>query len=106
MSKICPNCLRPVRTGANYCGFCGTSLIPASRDASLAAPPVFNDSASANVKFTPNARPNPKRSKARRPWVITPIILLCLVIILALVIRFWPEITAYLGQIFSSLRLP
>ncbi len=106
MSKICPNCLRPVRTGANYCGYCGTSLIPATRDVSAVEPFVSQNSAGANVRSTPNARPSPRRSKARQPWVITPIILLFLVIILALIVRFWPEITAYLGQIVSSVRLP
>jgi hypothetical protein len=106
MSKICPNCLRPVRTGANYCGFCGTSLIPATRNVSAAEPFISQNNAGANVRTIPNAQPNPKRSKTRRPWVITPIILLFLVIILALVVRFWPDITAYLGQIVSSIRLP
>jgi hypothetical protein len=32
-----------------------------------------------------------------------PIILLFLVIILALIVRFWPDISAYLVQVFSSL---
>jgi hypothetical protein len=27
MPTICPNCQNPVRTGAKYCGFCGTSLM-------------------------------------------------------------------------------
>jgi hypothetical protein len=106
MSKICPNCLRPVRTGANYCGFCGASLIPATRGVSTAAPSIALNNTVADVRSTTNAQPNPKRSKARRPWVITPIILLFLVILLALIVRFWPEITAYLGQIVSSIRLP
>lgn len=106
MSKICPNCLRPVRTGANYCGYCGTSLIPATRDISAGEPSISQVSAVPNVRSTTNARSSPKVNKARRPWVITPIIMLCLVIILALVVRFWPEITANLGQIVSSIRLP
>jgi len=106
MSKICPNCLRPVRTGANYCGFCGTSLIPAARKISAVAPSIIQNSSGADVIIPPNAQSNPKRSKTRRPWVMTPIILLFLVIILALIVRFWPEITVYLGQIISSIRLP
>jgi len=106
MSKICPNCLRPVRTGANYCGFCGASLIPASRNVSTAAQFILQNNTGADVSSATNVQPNPKRNKTRRPWVITPIILLFLVIILALIVRFWPEITVYLGQIISSIRLP
>jgi hypothetical protein len=105
MSKICPNCLRPVRTGANYCGYCGTSLIPATRENFPIEQSISQNNAGANVRSAPSSRLSPKRGKARRPWVITPIILLFLVIFLALVIRFWPEITAYLGQIVSSIRL-
>lgn len=106
MSKICPNCLRPVRTGANYCGFCGTSLIPATRDASAAESFVSQTSAGTNVRSNSSLRPSPKSSKARRPWVITPIIMLFLVIALALIVRFWPEITANLFHIVSSITLP
>ena len=29
MTPICPNCLRPVRPDVKFCGYCGTSLIPA-----------------------------------------------------------------------------
>ena len=27
MPKPCPKCSQPTRTGAKYCGFCGTPLI-------------------------------------------------------------------------------
>lgn len=105
MSKICPNCLRPVRTGANYCGFCGTSLIPVARNTSSSMP-TSQDYVDNNVRATSAAQPNPKRNKASRPWVITPIILLFLVILLALVVRFWPEIIAYLALTLASIKLP
>jgi len=106
MSKICPNCLRPVRTGANYCGFCGTSLIPVSRAVATSTPLTAQTSTGVNVRSTTDPQPVPKPAKARRPWVITPIILLFLVILLALIVRYWPEITTYLLQFVSSMRLP
>ncbi len=106
MSKICPNCLRPVRTGANFCGYCGSNLIPVTSSTSSSAQPALQDYVDTNLKSTPSERPNHIRNKARRPWVLTPIIFLCLVILLALVLRFWPDISNYLALMLTSIRLP
>ena len=38
MPNTCPNCQRPVRTGAKFCGFCGTRLTPVN--ASPGTPPT------------------------------------------------------------------
>jgi hypothetical protein len=105
MSKICPNCLRTVRNGANYCGFCGTSLVPASVVGSGATRLALQDEAVREVKPTYQERSKPKRFKSERARKFFPIILLFLVIIVALVVRFWPDIIAYLMVILTSLRL-
>jgi hypothetical protein len=105
MPTICPNCLRRVRTDANYCGFCGTNLVPASLNRSSIAPLSSMDNAGSNKNFTPQSRTKTKGGKTGRTGVMIPIILLCLVIFLALIVRFWPDISAYIGQVFSSLLL-
>jgi hypothetical protein len=43
MPNTCPNCQRPVRTGAKFCGFCGTRLTPVN--ASPGTPPSTAGSA-------------------------------------------------------------
>jgi hypothetical protein len=68
--------------------------------------PTSQDYVDNDVRATSAAQLNPKRNTARRPWVITPIILLFLVILLALIVRFWPEIITYLALTLSSIKLP
>lgn len=105
MSKICPNCLHPVRSGANYCGYCGTSLVPTPLD-----PAPTNRSAS-REKTSPKAKSYAKAQRAfksdnyGRSWLKVPITLLVLVILSALAIRFWPLILVFLGQAVVMLKL-
>jgi RNA polymerase subunit RPABC4/transcription elongation factor Spt4 len=104
MPTICPNCLRPVRTDAKYCGFCGTNLNPTAHEESvvtLASPqesevPVENPTTRTQLKS--------KGSKARRIILIVLIILLCLVLLLAFLVHYWPELSPYIGSVISLLR--
>jgi hypothetical protein len=98
MSKICPSCMHTVRSGANYCGYCGTSLIPTPRNPS---PTVQSSSRTPDTPVEgpiPQTHPNHKHAKFDRSWVKVPIMLLFVVIMLALTVRFWPEILTLLGQ--------
>ncbi len=105
MPKICPNCLRPVRSGVNYCGYCGASLVPTPQDP---APTVRSSSKAKAEKLAKSAR-KPKHisksGKIGRSWIKAPITLLVLVILAALAIRFWPQILVFLGQAVVFLRL-
>jgi hypothetical protein len=104
MSKICPNCLRPVRSGANYCGYCGTSLVPTPHGP---APNKASSKEGAKVAaMAPvKAKRTPKSGKVGKSWIKVPITLLILVILAALAIRFWPEILTLLNQALPILNL-
>ncbi len=105
MSKICPNCLRPVRTGTNYCGYCGTSLVPTPRDPA----PTMRASSKEAIFGLHNESSKkqrvPKSGRSGRSWTKAPITLLVIVLLLALTIRFWPEIVTFLGQAVILLKL-
>lgn len=105
MAKICPNCLHSVRTGANYCGYCGTSLVPTPQDP---APTMHTSSkqvgnAVENVVY--RARPTPRGYKSSRTWVKVPITLLVLVILMALAVRFWPQLLSLISQALPLLQI-
>lgn len=101
MSKICPNCLRPVRTGANYCGYCGTSLVPTPRETT----PTMKSISKGQAKASKKIKRMPKSGKASRSWLKVPVTLLILVILAALAIRYWPEILTLLNQALPLLKL-
>lgn len=105
MSKICPNCLRPVRAGANYCGYCGTSLVPTPRNPS----PGMRASANEDAGLMENAAPRKQRlfkgNRSRRAWIRFPIFLLIMVILIAMAIRYWPEILTFISQALPLLKL-
>jgi hypothetical protein len=108
MPKICPNCLRLVRTGANYCGFCGTSLNPPALDdtegvLSLEAEGAGTDEIVNEAAVTEAA---PKSSRIRRTILIVIIILLCLVLLTAFVVHYWPVISEYVIPLINNLRRP
>jgi hypothetical protein len=105
MSKICPNCLRPVRSGVNYCGYCGTSLVPTPSDP---APTIRSSSKVSTNAVTKTSSKNVRTIKSGRParsWIKVPITLLVLVILAALAIRFWPQILMLLAQAVVMLKL-
>jgi hypothetical protein len=83
MPTICPNCLRPVRPDAKYCGYCGNSLIPGAQDDGPTELATALDSES--VKELPEFKPEikPSGSKVRRAVLMVIIILLCLVLLVA-----------------------
>ncbi len=105
MSKICPNCLHPVRTGANYCGYCGTSLVPTPHDPAptmhVASKQVGGVMENAGYK----AQRPVKGNKSSRAWVKVPITLLVLVLFMALAMRFWPQILILLSQALPLLQI-
>ncbi len=104
MSKICPNCLHPVRTGANYCGYCGTSLVPTPRDP---APTNRSSKETTNPKSNSSAKIKrfSKSGQSGRSWLKVPITLMVLVILVAMAVRFWPEILVFIGQAVVMLKL-
>jgi hypothetical protein len=105
MSKICPNCMHPVRSGVNYCGYCGTSLVPTPRNPSPTQPPSIKVASTSDRESVPQIQPNIKHAEANRSWVKVPIILMVLVIMLAMTVRFWPEILVFVGQTISFVKL-
>ncbi|OGO65080.1 MAG: hypothetical protein A2030_08395 [Chloroflexi bacterium RBG_19FT_COMBO_50_10] len=102
MPTICPNCLRLVRTGAKYCGFCGTNLFLTTKDESVALP-VSQEKASINQKSKKQKQAKPKRFRTSQVVSIISIILLLLVIVLALIVRYWSEFSQFVVQILSLL---
>jgi hypothetical protein len=103
MSKICPNCLHPVRTGANYCGYCGSSLVPTPQDPAPTSR-SFVKASQASKKNAKAGRP-PKSGKPGKYWVRVPITMLVVIILAALAIRYWPQILVLLGQLVVLLKL-
>ena len=83
MPTICPNCLRPVRAGAKYCGFCGTNLNPTAQDDSPAvvAATLQGEVVPANPAASPDVKPGGR--KTRRTVLMVIILLLCIVLLVA-----------------------
>jgi hypothetical protein len=105
MPTICQNCLRPVRVGAKYCGFCGTSLTPSTEAEPVPAAPVPQDQAVAEVISDFEQRTEPKNNKVGQRVLIIVVIVLLLVIFLTLILNFWPNISAFLIQSFPFLKI-
>jgi len=105
MPTICPNCLRLVRTGANYCGFCGTNLVPPApvdHSGPLAVELETTEQELANEART--AQPVARGGNARRTILILIIILLCLVLVAAFVAHFWSAIGQYVLPLLDYIR--
>lgn len=83
MPTICPNCLRPVRADAKFCGYCGNGLVPTAPDDG----PVQMTAALGKESFTKEPvykpQPKPKGGRARRTVLMAIIVLLCLVLLFA-----------------------
>jgi hypothetical protein len=90
MPTICPNCLRPVRSDAKFCGFCGTSFPSAMVVESGTSTPIPQNDAPAQTKPTSQERPKRTRKQVRRAVLISLIILLCLVLVAAFAVHYWP----------------
>jgi zinc-ribbon domain len=83
MPTICPNCLRPVRADAKFCGYCGSGLALNSHDDGPEQMTATIDKASFTKEPVYKPQPKPKGAKARRTVLMVIIILLCLVLLLA-----------------------
>lgn len=104
MSTICPNCQRPVRAGAKYCGFCGKfldSVVEGNAFTSATLP----EQVDLNLDAKSGKLPGLKYDKTSQTVGLTAIILLFLVIIVALFIRYWPYISVWLNKIIPGLNL-
>ena len=101
MTTTCPNCSHTLRTGAKFCGFCGTDL--ESFAVAASAPASLQDESVAS----PNAKKQKNVTTTRRdPWrtvSIIGIVLLVLVIVSALFIQYWGVIFPLLVQFLSSI---
>lgn len=103
MPTICPNCLRPVRTDAKYCGYCGTNLVPSAREEILSIP-VSRTQQSARDENTGIEDVYKSRGgKGRRVVLVLLIVLLCLVLLYAFLTHYYPTLLPYLGSLLSSL---
>jgi hypothetical protein len=105
MPTICPNCLRLVRPGASYCGFCGTTLAPPSPADDADALAMELESTENELSDEANAaQPATRGSKVRRMFLILIIILLCLVLVAAFVVHYWTVISQYVVPLLDYLR--
>ncbi len=105
MPTICPNCLRPVRAEARYCGYCGSNLNPAALDEASADLTILETNADSSQGKKPKAKTKAAPGVIRRRILIAIVILLCLVLLATFVIHYWPLINSYassqLGLILS-----
>jgi hypothetical protein len=103
MTTICPNCSRPQRKEAKFCGFCGASLAPAAAVKPVTTP--AKDKAGTGVVSEQQKPPKPKRFTSSQKVTYGAIILLFLLIILSVICRYWSEIAQSLVQMLFSLYL-
>jgi polyferredoxin len=97
MSTLCPNCSRPSRKGAQYCGFCGTNLKSPGR-VELTAAVALSEKELSNIASKPQKQTKTKKKDAGRTAAIIAIIILFLIIFLALLGQYWAEVLTYLGS--------
>jgi predicted amidophosphoribosyltransferase len=82
MSPICPNCLRPVRSGAKFCGFCGSNLTSAAQGDPVVLPAAL-EGRDVQEKTPAISQTKSSAGKVRRTVLIAIIILLCIVLLIA-----------------------
>jgi uncharacterized membrane protein YvbJ len=104
MSTICPNCSRPQRKDAKYCGFCGANLTPVVAVKSVAASVTQGNPSTSQVSAAQKP-PKPKRFTTNQKVTYGAIILLILLIIMSVICRYWSEIAQSLVQMLFSLYL-
>lgn len=104
MSTICPNCSRPQRKDAKYCGFCGASLTPPAAVKPIAQP-AKQDKTGTGAVSEPQKPPKPKRFTTSQKVTYGAIILLFLLIIMSVICRYWSEIAQSLVQMLFSLYI-
>jgi hypothetical protein len=87
MPNTCPNCRRPVRVGAKFCGFCAASLTPMSPPAAAPVPSPNLLPAAPSLDLTSEVRQ--RRAKRKRSRLVVSLfflVIICLVIALPLTI--------------------
>ena len=104
MSTICPNCSRPQRKDAKFCGYCGASLTPVVAAKTVAAPVIQTNSGAGQLTST-SKPPKPKRFTTSQKVTYGAIVLLFLLIIMSVICRYWSEIAQSLVQMFFTLYL-
>jgi hypothetical protein len=104
MSTICPNCSRPQRKDAKYCGFCGASLTPA-KEAKPVTTPAKQDNTGTGQVLVQQKPSKPKRFTTSQKVTYGAIILLFLLIIMSVICRYWSEIAQSVVQMLFSLYL-
>ena len=104
MSTTCPNCNHSVRKDARYCGYCGADLNPPVMPPPVIVPARAEKSpASQNLKTQIAAKP--KRFQTSQVVTMVAIFLLFLVVILAIVCRYWSDISQELMQLLFTAYL-
>ena len=104
MSTICPNCTRPQRKDAKYCGFCGASLTSVA-EVKPVAPLVKQDKTGTGQVSEQQKPPKPKRFTTSQKVTYGAIILLILLIFMSVICRYWSEIAQALVQMLFSIYL-
>ena len=99
MPTICPKCSHPVRTGAQYCGFCGSNL----NSIESVEPAILHEKDLTTQNSRPQELPKAKKRDIGRTMAVISIFVLILVIALALLIQYWTEVVTFLGSFLSSL---
>jgi hypothetical protein len=86
MSTACPNCSRPTRQGAQFCGYCGIDL-----DAPLKNSLAHGLAESSGNPSDPGlaAPPNTRRRDPARVASFIAIVILVIIVALAVLFRFW-----------------
>ncbi len=105
MPTICPNCLRPVRSEARFCGYCGSNLSPTSLDEVSATIPAVQKIEPVKEALPPQPKPKADGEKIRRTILIVIVILLILILLATFLIHYWPTIGSYLGALITLFLL-
>jgi uncharacterized integral membrane protein len=101
MSTTCPTCNHSVRKDARYCGFCGTNLTtPQAVKPALASASAGKTASNQTIYLQKPAKS--KRFQTSQVVTFVAILLLILVIILAVVCRYWAQISQGLLQFLFS----
>jgi hypothetical protein len=100
MASTCPNCSRPVRKSARFCGYCGADL-NASKSPRKNDEPALQDDATKQPGSLNGKSPKRKRSRACCGIWYFLVLILCLAIIVTLILYYWQYINPLLGQILN-----
>jgi hypothetical protein len=100
MTHLCPNCSRPARKEAQFCGFCGTYLFAQVKPAVPTSVPNGKKNIPAKTKAK-NLKL--KKRDTGKTVALAAIFLMLLIISLAVIGQHWVEMLAYIGSSISIL---